>query len=181
MVKIRDLAIEFIFLVLALAFIVNASGVAYTWNGDIIMRPGETKTVNFNLQNMIGEDDISFKVEIKNGSDIATLEKDEYLVKAKTYDTLAPLTITIPQDAQEGSRAVDVYFRTGAAAGGGTVSMGTGMRMPINVVIEKEKPVPSPEAEKSLPSVKKNLIFIAIGVIVLLIIVVYLVLRKRNK
>ena len=58
----------------------NAFGVSSPyWQGNpVIMYPGETKIVNLNLQNNIGEDDVFVKVSILEGQDIARVEKELY-------------------------------------------------------------------------------------------------------
>ncbi len=128
----------FILLVLTFANFVNAFGVSSPyWQGNpVIMYPGETKIVNLNLQNNVGTDDVTVKVVVIEGTDIARTEEEIYIVKAKTIDTYVPIRVSIPKDAQvAGTFPVKVEFRTVSTGGGGMVTFGTGMKVSFDVQI----------------------------------------------
>jgi len=149
--------------------LVSASGVASTYFGGnpLTMAAGDTKVVDLNLQNMVGNDDVTFKVVVTQGSDIASLSEDTYLVRAGTSDTMAPVRISLPGDAT-GSYPVTVEFKTVTASEGGGVTMGTGMTISFDVVV----------AGKVFPTTTLVIIIVAI---ILVIIVAWLLLRKKRK
>ena len=175
--------IKFLGLILGVLFILiagtlqnaNAFGVSSPyWQGNpVIMYPGETKIVNLNLQNNIGEDDVFVKVSILEGQDIARVEKELYTVKAKTIDTYVPVKVYVPKDAQiSGTYPVKVEFRTVAGEGAGMVTFGTGMKVSFDVQIVE---VPQAVKEK-----QQTTIWIIIGVVILvLLIIIFWLLRRK--
>lgn len=127
-------------IILGMFFIslVGALGVSSPYWGDnpLQMYKGETRVVDLNLQNMVGEDDVTFKAEITEGAEIASLDEDTYTVEIGTFDTIVPLTVTLPDDYDEGR--IQVEFKTVSADEGGTVSLGTGMVVSFQVLSFKK-------------------------------------------
>ena len=148
---------------------VLAFGVSSPYWSDhpLTMAAGETKLVDINLQNMVGTDDVAVKAEITNGGDIATLNGDIYNVKAGTSDTMVPLEIKIPRKANDGdSYPVTVEFKTVAPEEGGMITMGTGMTIGFNVLVEGKTP--------------NYVLYVSVGFIILLIIIlIIIILRKK--
>lgn len=173
------LTLAFVLAFFLLAGLVNAFGVGspYWKDRPLNMYPGETKTIDLNLQNNVGDNDVTVNVRVIQGEDIASLAKDTYVVKAKTIDVLVPLKITIPKDATE-PYYVKVEIRTVSSGEGGTVVMGTGMKIGFDVLITE-----IPEEVKQREKIR-NLVMSAVGIIVVLAIIffiIYYLLRKKPK
>lgn len=170
------LILEFIFVILFLIITISAAGVSsfYTKDNPLEMYLRETKTIEFNLQNMVGNEDITFKVELIQGSDIASLEKDTYFVKAGTHDTMVPLKVTIPEDFGKTSQRIELNFKTIASGETGGILMGTAYGVSFDVIIS-EKPKETPKIKNSTG------IIIPTIFIILIIIIIYLILKRKNK
>lgn len=162
-----------IFLALILVGTVSAAGIGSPyWKGHPLnMNYGQTKIINFKLQNMVGDEDIKVKVEITQGSDIARLETAIYEAPAGTSDTIIPITIAIPLDYEKTIQEVTLEARAVAEDTGGMVSLGTGWTTSFDVILT-EKPV-----EKS--SLVGMIIILVIAIIIALIII--FILAKRRK
>ncbi|MEK6926257.1 MAG: hypothetical protein AABW50_03180 [Nanoarchaeota archaeon] len=167
------LAITGIFLFLILASFASPAGISPPyWEGyPLYMNYGETKTVNFNLQNMVGNEDISVEAVINQGSDIASLEKTTYTARAGTSDTMIPLTITIPNDFDKQIQSVVLEFKTVTPSGEGMVTLGTGWTTSFDVIISEK------EVQKS--SLVWIIILLAAVVLVLALIIYKIVKRRR--
>ena len=90
--KRGELAVVMFVLAIVLVGVVSASGVSSPyWDSDpanpLKVYKGETKTINLNLQNMVGNEDLTYSVEIKEGA-VASLSGGVYIVKAHTSDTI---------------------------------------------------------------------------------------------
>lgn len=163
-----------IFAALILISFISASGIVSPYWRDypLEMHFGETKTANFVLQNMVGNEDITVKVELKQGTDIASLEKDTYTAKAGTSDTIIPVKITIPKDYGKSLQQITLEVKTLAPEQEGMITLGTGWTTSFNVIIS-EKPI-----SKNLLI---GLIIALISVlIVLVLIILVLLLKKKN-
>ena len=137
------------------------------WEGNpLTMKPGETKIIDLNLQNMVGDEDITVKAEIIQGEDIISLKQDTFFIKAQTSDTIIPLEITIPKEIKDSDRYIKIDFKkiSGEAQG---VTIGTGMSIYFDIVINKEQ------------NKKINLgLIIGIGA-VLLLVILWRILKKK--
>ena len=139
--KKRELILAAFVFSIMLVGLVSAAGVsAPYWEGNpLTMIKGEIKTVYLNLQNMVGDEDITYQAKVTEGSDIASLEEDTYFIKAGTSDTLAELKIKIPADSQVGQTTkVKVEFKTVTSGEGGMVTMGTGATIIFDVIVSEE-------------------------------------------
>jgi hypothetical protein len=162
-------------LILVLTSLVYAFGVAAP--GTIVkVYPGETKIVNLNLQNKAGAtESVTARLEIKEGEDIGSLEKNEYTVEAGS-ELDAPVTIKIPDDAAVGATySVLVEAKTMNPGDAGGVAIGIGMDSAISLVVIEE-PVP-PETETP----KSKTWIIAIVVIIVVAIVLLVILKRRTR
>lgn len=168
------IALEFIFIVALLTALVSAAGIASPYWKDypLYMNYGETKVVNFNLQNMVGEDDITVKAEIKEGGDIASLETDTYTAKAGTHDTMIPVTITIPKDYDKNLQRVKLEVTTVASDQEGMITLGTTWTTTFNVILS-DKPV-----ERS--SLIGVIIGLVIAILIALVIILFLLKKRRR-
>lgn len=161
-----------ILLVLSLISSISSFGVSSPyWEGHpLTMAAGETKIVNLNLQNVIGKEDVSVKVELKKGLEIASLEKDMYTVKAGTSDTFVPLKIKIPRQDANSNYNISVEVRTITSGGGGTVTLGTGMTVLFDVLV-------SGKVERD----NTKFIVIISSLIILILVILFITLRLRKK
>ena len=157
--------------ILMLSSMVSAFGISapYWENNPLTMTQGETKTVELNLQNMVGTEDVIVKADIKTGMDIASLVKTTYTVPAGTSNTMAPLVITIPKEAALGAQKVEVEFKTVAPESAGMVTMGTGMSIGFDVIVTK------PE-----PKINAGLMYL-IGAIIVILVIIGIVLARKKK
>jgi len=82
------------------------------WKGNPLqISPGETKVVKITYQN-IGDDalDLTVRAEITKGSEIASLNKQDYLVRAGTKDTTVEVTVSMPSSATAGSQNTRLHL-----------------------------------------------------------------------
>jgi len=163
-------------LILISVSLVTAFGVSSPhWkNNPLKMYPGESKTINFNLQNMVGNEDVTVKADLKKGIDIAKLEEDTYTVEAGTSDTQVPLNIKFPENPGE-KNEIEVEFKTLTSGGGGGVTMGTGMTISFDVLtIAKTE-----ETEQATGTFNWAII---LGIAALLIVIfIILIIKKRTQ
>ncbi len=146
----------------------------YWENNELVVAPGETKEIHFTLQNMVGAEDVTMKVELLEGSEIVELTDDnlEYLVPIGTKDTDVNMQIKMPEDAAlDTEYTVVLAFKTVQKSQEGMVQMGGGMEKSFKVVarLHAEEPEVQEEAKAGLSQMQ--IFFIAIIVIVILIFI----------
>jgi len=161
-------------LFLSVGFVSAAGIVSPYWEGyPLQMNYGETRVINFNLQNMVGNEDINIKVSVKGGSEIASLEKTTYSAKAGTSDTLIPLKIIVPKDYNKQVQKVSLEFNSVAPSDKtGMVTLGTGWTTSFDVVLSEN------------PIDKRSLVWIIIllvAVVLVLALIIYLMLSRRKR
>ena len=147
--------------------LISAFGISSPyWQGNpLTMEKGEAKTIDLNLQNMVGEEDITVKAEITQGADIAFLEQDTFFIKAGTSDTIIPLKITIPSNIKEDNKTIKIDFKKISNDKGGVV-IGTGMSVYLDITTKED-------------SKKSNYLLIILGAA--LIIILIIIIRKKKK
>ena len=151
--------------------LVSAFGVSspYWDTNPLVMARGEVRTVNLNLQNMVGDEDVTVKAELVAGDDITSLGQDTFVVEAGTSNTMVPLKIKMPKDASPGeSKTVQVEFKTVQDDTGG-IAMGTGMTVFFDVV-----------AGEATVNNTTMIISIIIAIIVLALIL-WIILKNKKK
>jgi hypothetical protein len=166
-----NLTISALLITLTLVSLVSAFGVsAPYWNGNpLTMARGDTVTVNLNLQNMVGDADVSVIAELKSGLDITSLKQNTFTVKAGTSDTLVPLEITIPRDSQPGEvRSVNVEFKTISNDQSG-ISMGTGMSVFFDVIASDES------------TTNTTMIITIVIALAVLLVILWLVMKNKKR
>lgn len=161
------------FAVFLLVGSVSAVGIVSPYWKDypLSMNYGETKTIEFNLQNMVGNEDVTVSVNVKQGSNIATLEEITYTAKAKTSDTIIPLKITIPKGFNKQVQKIELEVNTVSPDNGGMINIGAGFIASFDVIVSGS------EVGKS------TLIWIILGLVVALIVLlllILLVIKKRK-
>ena len=171
----------FLFLILTFFPLISASGVAVPyWDGNPLkLAPGESTIVSLILQNMIGNEDLSFEAAIIGGNEIATLTDNNnvYLVDFGNSNVPVNLKISVPESAAIGSKYdATVSFKQVASGEGGFLRLATGFttKIPVQVVGEQESELYLPEEAGN-----KN-IFIILAVAVLIIVAIVVVMRKKR-
>lgn len=152
--------------------LVSAFGVSSPyWDGNpLVMDRGETKTINLNLQNMVGEGDVKVKAVLVEGSDIITLSKEVYVVEKGTSDTMIPLKISIPKDAVPGeTKSIKIEFQTIQDDSGG-ISMGTGMSVAFDIIATEE-----------IKDADTATVLALIIATIILAIILWVLLKKKKK
>ena len=162
-------------MVLALSMMVNAFGVGSPyWEGfPLTMYPGETQIIDLNLQNKAGAtEDVTASVEIIEGTEIATLDENEYLVEAGGA-TNVPLKIKIPSDAELGAvYKIKVSTKTITPGTTGGVSMGVGMTTNFEVIIGEK-----PEGETT----NAWTWYLIAGIVLLAIVIIFFLVKKAKR
>lgn len=159
----------FVFSVLVLSGFVSAFGVSspYWEDHPMTIAAGEKRVVNFNLQNMVGDNTANVKIELVEGGEVVSLRKNSFTVDAGTALDV-PLRVSVPRSADQGGvYEVQLEFRSGAVSNEGEmVSVGTGMSVSFDVIVDGEAPRPVG-------------LYILIGVLVVGIIVFFF--RKKDE
>ena len=168
------LALNLTLIVLLLVGLTSSAGISLPYWKDhpLEMNYGDTKIVDLNLQNMVGNDDITVDVAITQGSDIAKLEQTRYTAKAGTSDTIIPIIIKVPSNYDKNLQTVEVEVKTVNSDQGGMVNLGTGWKNSFNVILS-EKPVTA-----------GNLMAVIVGLIIAIIvlaIIIFILIRRKRK
>ena len=168
-----NLTLSALVMSLMMISMVSAFGVSSPyWEGNALeLARGETKVVNLNLQNMVGNQDVTVQAKLLEGDEIANLNSDEFiLVEAQTADTFIPVKIHLPKDITPGTtQEVKVEFKT-ITNGQGGIALGTGMTIVFDVIATEE--------------VKENNILMILSIIlaiIILAIIIKVILKKRKK
>ena len=175
-----------------LAMGVYASGVVSSyWDSpgeqySLRLAPGESKVIQFELQNMVGENDVTFKVTLQSTQDVAQFvdSSTTYLVKHGESQPV-PVRITIPSSAQiEEKYRVTLTTQEIKGAQLGQLSVGSGFENSFNVIVT-EKPRLAPSASGNVSNVSNVLAskqgVISLVILVLIIIALVIWFRKRKQ
>ena len=139
------------------------------------MYAGETKTISLFLQNQ--EDfDIRARASVIEGFDIVNLvDETEYLIPAKTKGIEVSLKIKIPRNAKVGDKyPVKIGFTQVPVEGGGMVQLAVETGSSFDILVIEEL-----EVEKGV--IRKNIIWIILGVLVVIILVVIIKFILKRK
>jgi len=163
---------------------VSAFGVASPFWKDnpLKLNPGESRTVKLNLQNMdVTADDLDVRVDLAEGSEVVTLSKNDYEVKAGTKDTEIILEVAVPANAAIGTKyRVTVSSKT-VTPGGAAVVFGTAMDTTFDVeVVPKPAPKPEVKEEAELPETGGSLLWIVGVIVVVVLVVIYFAMKKKK-
>jgi len=165
--------------VVALTSSVLAFGVASSGTVQEVY-PGQSKIISVRLQNMpAGADDVSAKVTLVKGSEIATISTTEYLVKGGTKDTEVFINVTIPPETPINTTYLIMITTTTSAPGAvGGVAFGIGIDTIVDVLVVPE---PTTIIKEIAKFAKKNVTWIVVVLIVLLAAILLIVLRKLKR
>jgi len=173
----------FLVLIVILSNLVFAFGVTSSyWKGNpLIIYPGATETVSVGLQNMAeGAQDETIRVSITKGSEIATTEAKDYLVKAGTKDTAVPITIQIPSDvAANTTYQVTVSSKAVNIQQGGGVTLGTAFDTTFDVLVVAK---PTTTTKGVIGGIEKpTLVLIGVIIAIIILVIIILIVLRRKK
>ncbi|MBS3098934.1 hypothetical protein J4462_01855 [Candidatus Pacearchaeota archaeon] len=188
--------VKTIFAVLAI-LIVSTNGVLafgisspYWKNHPLEMYLGETRDIEFNLQNCpslkdhCDKEDANIVVEFEEGSEIAEITSGaNYLVKYGSSDQNIILKISIPENANIGDEHT-VKFSVSSVPEtdeGGNVQLGTKYfsSFPVKVIEKPAEAVEKPVIEETAPNKKSNVLVWALVVVIILVIFYFVFRRKK--
>ena len=143
--------------------------------------PGETRSFNLLLQNMIGDEDVAVRAVLSsNAGGIIETPNRDYSVPSQTKDIPVPITVTMPADAVPGtmySGSVSFTTITSGDAGNGQVAMGTGIDVSFEIIVA---PTPTEEVQTS-PATSGYLYWVVGSVIIAIFVVVGIVMIRRRR
>ncbi len=164
--------------------LVNSFGVSTPFWGEhqLVIAPGETKDAYVELQNMVGDENMTLKAEITKGSEIATLidPSTEYFIPFGTRDVKVNIRVTIPKNAPlESAYNIEVSFKQITEAQGGMMQMAGGVGTTIPVIVRLPTS-PTGQAIKENEWNNKASIAVLTLLIALLFIIGYATIKKRK-
>jgi len=161
---------------------VSAFGISSPyWEGSpMTPHAGSTQNVQLTLQNMVGDTDITARVVLINGSEIATItdENKDYFIPLGKSDVPINIKITIPEDAKDGDMYnVKLSVTTLATENEGALGISSSIEKSFDVIIisDKKQSLWQNVADKSSP-----IVYYLIGGIAIVIIGFFL-LRKNKE
>lgn len=185
MKKMRSGVLSMILIITAAVAIIFLSNSVIAWGiagyynerNALTLAPEDSDIVTFQLQNMIGEEDITIVVKIIEGGDyVEIVGPTEYLVPIGTHDTEVKFEITAP--SEEGNYPIRLSFETiSTGQTGGGVAMETAMERKFSLISSKG----TPTTEQPTAEGKINYLPYVIAAIVVIAIILALVLKKSNK
>jgi len=156
--------------------IVSSAGVGslYTKDNPLKMTYGQTKTIDLLLTNKGVSEGKTFEIEIKQGSDILSIEKTSYFVNAES-ELNVPLTFFVPEDYGKPSQAIELSVKSGTPDQGGMVTLGTAWTTTFNVELSVAEEMPEgSDAEGGI------LIYVLIIAIIILTLIVLFVMKRKK-
>jgi len=132
----KKLIIFSLIVILLISFISSFGIVSPYWKGNPLhIAPGDTSIVNLKIQNLGTTKDITLRALIKEGSEIASIRKIDYIIKAETKDTVIPIIIKTPSNISINYKyTVTVSFIT-KNSDPGSIFLGTGIDTSFDVLI----------------------------------------------
>jgi uncharacterized membrane protein len=157
-----------------ISFAVSAFSVStpYMENKELKLFPGELKDLTFTLQNSAATENVNIRVQIIEGSDLATITDETNIYEIVPGDKVpVHMKIDIPSDFEIGGRhPIKIEFSTQTEEQGGTFGFGTGIEQNFDVVIGKEI--------KEKMNLNPGYI---VALIILLVIIFKIILKKKKK
>ncbi len=170
-------------LIISLPFTNAIVGVsAFYWDDNpLIMSPGETKDVQFYLQNT-GDREVVLQAELKEGSEIASLIDSnlEYVVPPGSKDVIVNVRVSVEENAKIGDKyVVKGSFRQIKTEKAGMVHLGISIDKSFPVLV---KSIEVPTVEEGKPGKFSNYQITTIMLVVILIgYVIYIFIKKKKK
>lgn len=166
----------------------------YWQENPLLLQPGDTRTITFSLQNMVGDEEVSVSVEvIKDKSYIQhTGSSNRYTVPPQTKDIQVPFEIKIPTNTKMGSKLpVEISFLTTAEGSSGKLALGVGVTKVFDIIVgaesqkqEEPQAVPAPQKEEKTSMIRpltKDDIIPALLTVIIILIFWLLIQRLRLK
>lgn len=171
--------------------VVNAFGVTapYWKENPLTLQPGESREINFLLQNMVDENDVTTMVKIEQGQEYVRFkeQKTEYVVPSKTKDIPVSIIVTVPTTAKVGEvLPVVVSFKNRQNEESQQVTLGLGISKTFNIIVSAES---APDQSKE-PAITQSFAESTISVpvqatgaliVIVLVAIVWIVLKKMKR
>lgn len=157
-------------------------GVTDWLTGPVNVAPGGSKEVVFELQNMLGNEDIVANAQIKEGSDIATIKEGNEIDIPFGVKKEVHILVNVPEDYSEGEYPIIIQFLSGAAKGNGPVQINTGITKSFGVVVNKNAPVsevPAEQEKTNFGNARIATILVMLAALVIILLIVKFIHRKR--
>ena len=169
-------------LIVAAVLLINsvfAFGVGSAYHSDypLELPSGGTQEITFNIQNIVGSENIEATASIEKGSEIMEIiDKKEIYPIPVGSELDIKARVTIPEDAKAGDvYPVTITFTNMPTAGSGAF-FGASVSRSFNVVV-----ILSAEEKAQIEKQRQILTYLVIGIIILIILVIAVVLLKRRK
>ena len=158
---------------------VNSSGVSspYWDENPMYVQPGEVKEFSYTLQNMVGNEDLTMKVELEGNSGIMQFVDKEtiYSVPLGRSNVPVMVKITVPKDAKEGDQwDVGVRFTTISKNKGQPVTIGAAFSKGFKVIVGKPIVDENINTEISKSLLSNQVIGFLILVVILIVLLIAL-------
>ena len=143
------------------------------------LSPGETREVIFNVQNMPGPENITVTPSVGQGIEILEIDSTKIFVPVGSSVEIKA-TVNIPIDAEIGDTyPVQITFTTAIESEAGGFGFGSSIGRNFDVII-----VPTAEERAKLAEQKPMaswIIYLIAGIVILIILIIWLILRKRKE
>jgi len=186
----NKITISIVLVLLSISFVSAAGVTAQYWNGPdpnpLNLNPGETRDIQYFLMNQIGDENITIRADVVNGTDIAKITdaSNIYKVPKGTKDVAVNVRVSVPTTAKLGDKYdVGLVFSTISEPKAGSFSILSAYERHFDVII------PLPAASQPVTQAETNGSSWVITLIVLAIVVIVLAIlflqrkgkQKRNK
>ena len=182
------LALESLIVLFLIISIVGASGIAApNWDTPESYNPlylftGESRVINFELQNLGTNEDVTFRMDITNGSNIAQLvdANNIYLVKANERQKV-PVRISVLADAKVGDKyRIKVEATSVETQKSGQFKFGTSVGTSFDVIVTAQAPKEEAQTETEAQTSSINwIIYLLLAIII--VIIIYFALKRKKK
>ncbi len=162
-------------IIVVFSLFVNAFGVSssYWKDNPLIMHAGQTEDVKLLLQNMVGEKDMTVKVSLAEGKEIANLldKSDTYNIPFGVKDVPINIRITIPENTRLGENLnVGVMIREIPIENKDMIQTAAGIKETIPISIRTESEVPKIVKESSLSNRQWDLVWVVLIIVIVVVI-----------
>lgn len=174
----KKLIISIIILVM-LSSSVLGFGVTDWFSGPIVIAPGGTTEVPLELQNMIGNEDLIVKVDIKEGNDLVTIKEGIEIDVPLNVKKRISVIVKVPENYTEGDYPVNIEFVTVTPKGEGQVQIGTGVTKIFSVSVNKGTPIES-KGESSIKNIGWITVLVILAILIIIMIIVKFIGKKKR-
>ncbi len=176
MVKMTRFVLMSVLVATMLVSLVAAYGVGMPyWEGyPLNLNPGESKDVEFSLNNMDGAEDAKFAVAIVEGGEFASVKDANYVVGAGEKAPFV-MTVQVPKDAVFGDNyKVTFTVKPTPVENAGGVALGLSLKQSFDVGVVE----PEPE-EAAFPLSNLDALLIAVIVVAVIWMVINYLKKKK--